>query len=104
MEDVKRAGQGWIGLEELPGEALGAVPEAEHVEATPHGPRGAASQASQIDGEEQYGSGPLRSTGHFQQGYQRKSHKDDASQGDLALQIQSFGAFESHRGGRFNQV
>jgi hypothetical protein len=58
----------------------------------------------QIDGEKQYGSGPLRSTGHFQQGDQRESHKDNASQGDLALQIQSFGAFESHRGGRFNQV
>src|SRR5579864_8952518 len=45
MEDVKRAGQGWIGLEELPREALGAIPDAQGIEAAPHRPRGAIGQS-----------------------------------------------------------
>jgi hypothetical protein len=52
--------------------------------------------------EKQNRSVALRAGGRFQQGYKRKSYENDSGQGDLALQIQSFGAIESHRGGRFS--
>ena len=60
---------------------------------------------AKINSKKQNRGRPLRSTRHFEQSHESKRYEDGSSQGDLALQIQSFGAIERHRGGRFsNQV
>src|SRR5580658_6433302 len=50
VEQVKRPDQRRIGLEELPDEALGAVPGAHDIEAAPHGPGLAPLKADQVGG------------------------------------------------------
>jgi len=53
MEEVKLSDQRRIGLEELPAEALRAVPRHQDVETAPHGPGLAPPQREKIDHEEQ---------------------------------------------------
>ena len=53
MKEVKRASQAWIGFEELPGEALRPVPDAQRIEAAPHRPRRPISQPDDVDRQKQ---------------------------------------------------
>ena len=53
MEQIERSDQCWIGLQELPGEPLGSVDDAQDIEAAPHGPGRAAHEGRDIDGQEE---------------------------------------------------